>query len=111
MIDEATRLLSTIHSTFVASEAPKQINVSSSHARRLSHDIKTATNNILPGLEDIFNGSQERIEKLLASDLYPRFVKHQVTASATMALANDKERYPGLGDCFCLTDPRYVSSK
>ncbi|TGO55949.1 hypothetical protein BCON_0084g00170 [Botryotinia convoluta] len=106
LIDEATRLLSTIYSTFVSSEAPKQINISNSHARRLSHDIKSATNNILPGLEDIFNGSQEQIEKLLASDLYPRFVKHQVTASATMASANDKERYPGLGDCFCLTDPR-----
>ncbi|KAA8574671.1 hypothetical protein EYC84_003921 [Monilinia fructicola] len=106
LIDEATVLLSTIHSTFVSSEARKQINVSTAHARRLSHDIKRATHTILPGLEDIFHGSQEKIEKLLAGDLYPRFVKYQVTASATMALANDKERYPGLGDCFCMTDPR-----
>ncbi|APA06158.1 hypothetical protein sscle_01g009280 [Sclerotinia sclerotiorum 1980 UF-70] len=106
LIDEATRLLSTIHSTFISSEAPRQINISSSHTRELSHDIKNATYNVLPGLQDIFNESQEQIEKLLASDLYPRFVRHQVTASATMALANDRERYPGLGDCFCLTDPK-----
>ncbi|KAJ8070816.1 hypothetical protein OCU04_001177 [Sclerotinia nivalis] len=106
LIDEATRLLSTIHATFISSEAPKQINISSSHTRKLAHDIKSATYNILPGLQDVFNESQEQIEKLLASDLYPRFVKHQVTASATMALANNRERYPGLGDCFCLTDPK-----
>jgi PAS domain S-box-containing protein len=45
------------------------------------------------------------VEKLLASDIYPRFVKHQVTATATMALADHRERYQGLGDCFCITDP------
>ena len=48
------------------------------------------------------------MEKLLASDIYPRFVKHQVTAAATMALADHRERYQGLGDCFCMTDPKYV---
>ncbi|QSZ33691.1 hypothetical protein DSL72_005262 [Monilinia vaccinii-corymbosi] len=106
LLDEATCLLSTIHSTFLSSEATRQIKISSSHARQLSHDIKRATNEKLPGLEEIFDRSREQIEKLLASDMYPRFVKHQVTASATMALANEKERYPGLGDCFCLTDPR-----
>jgi PAS domain S-box-containing protein len=59
----------------------------------------------LPSLETIFLGAQEHVEKLLASDIYPRFVKHQVTATATMALADHRERYQGLGDCFCMTDP------
>jgi hypothetical protein len=56
-------------------------------------------------MENIFNGAQDHIEKLLAGDIYPRFVKHQITTSATVALGNDKSRFQGLGDCFCLTDP------
>ncbi|PQE28910.1 hypothetical protein CJF30_00003944 [Rutstroemia sp. NJR-2017a BBW] len=106
LLDETQRLLSSIYGTYIASEAPHQINISSTDARRLSRDIKSATQSILPSLEDIFNPSQAHIEKLLATDMYPRFVKHQVTASATMALASDRDRFPGLGDCFCITDPK-----
>ncbi|KAM3076853.1 hypothetical protein ACMFMG_003681 [Clarireedia jacksonii] len=106
LLDETQRLLSTIYGTYIAPDAPHQINIPNNDARQLSRDVKSATQSILPSLEDIFNSSQDHIEKLLATDIYPRFVKYQVTASATMALASDRERYPGLGDCFCITDPR-----
>jgi len=104
-LDEVTQLLSSINSTFVSAEAPRQLNISPSHAKELSMDIKYSTTNTLPTLESIFNGAQEQAEKLLASDIYPRFVKHQVTTSATLALSGSRERFAGLGDCFCLTDP------
>jgi len=61
-------------------------------------------------LETIFVGAQEQVEKLLAEDIYPRFVKHQVTTSATLALADHRERFQGLGDCFCLTDPHIADN-
>jgi hypothetical protein len=107
LLDEASQLLGTIHSTYTSADAPRQINISHSHIKRVSSDIRQASQFTIPALENIFVGAQESVEKLLASDIYPRFVKHQVTASATMALADHRERYQGLGDCFCMTDPRY----
>ncbi len=43
-------------------------------------------------------------------DMYPRFVKYQVTAQATLALADHREKFQGLGDCFCLTDPNVADN-
>lgn len=98
--------LGAIHAEFVQPGAPSQINIPLKLAKDVSSDLKEATTFTLPGLESIFAGAQEHIEKLLATDIYPRFVKHQITASATMALATHKERFSGLGDCFCMTDPQ-----
>ncbi|KAE9363619.1 hypothetical protein N431DRAFT_564246 [Stipitochalara longipes BDJ] len=105
LLDELSQTLGAIHSTYTSPDAPRQINLSHAHIKRISGDIKQATQLTLPSLETIFSDAQEHVEKLLASDIYPRFVKHQVTATATMALADHRERYQGLGDCFCLTDP------
>ncbi len=104
-MDEVSRTLGDIHATYTAPDAPRQINISPYTAKAISADIKQVTQSILPSLETIFLDAQENIEKLLASDIYPRFVKHQITAEATMALADHRERFAGLGDCFCLTDP------
>lgn len=56
-------------------------------------------------MESIFAGAKEHVEKLLATDICPRFVKYQITTSATLALPDDKSRFQDLGDCFCLTNP------
>jgi len=106
LIDETIRLLSTIHTSYISPAASRQINLLPTHRKRLSAQVKQASQIVLPDLDDIFSDAEKRAEELLASDIYPRFVKHQVTASATSALANGRERFPGLGDCFCLTDPR-----
>ncbi|CZR62126.1 related to nonphototropic hypocotyl protein 1 [Phialocephala subalpina] len=105
LLDEVTQTLASIHKTYTSPDAPRQVNISHHHLRRVSADIRQATQFTLPALDSIFIGAQEHVEKLLASDIYPRFVKHQVTAQATMALADHRERFQGLGDCFCLTDP------
>jgi hypothetical protein len=107
-LDEVTQILSTIHTTYTSTDAPRQIDLPYSQIKRISMEIKQATGLVLPGLESIFVGAQDQVERLLASDIYPRFVKHQVTASAASALANHRERFQGLGDCFCLTDPLFV---
>ncbi|KAH7312973.1 hypothetical protein BKA65DRAFT_467270 [Rhexocercosporidium sp. MPI-PUGE-AT-0058] len=105
LLDELTQLLGSIHSTYTSADAPRQINISHSQIKHVSADIKQATNLTLPALESIFTDAQHHVEKLLASDIYPRFVKHQVTTQASLALADHREKFQGLGDCFCLTDP------
>ncbi|KUJ16946.1 uncharacterized protein LY89DRAFT_616615 [Mollisia scopiformis] len=105
LLDEVTQTLASIHNTYTSPEAPRQVNISHHLIKRVSADIRQSTQFTLPTLDSIFINAQEHVEKLLASDIYPRFVKHQVTAQATMALADHRERFQGLGDCFCLTDP------
>lgn len=97
--------MSDIHRQFTSPEASRQLNLAQSMVKRINADIKHSTLSTLPAMELIFADAQEYIEKLLATDIYPRFVKHQMTTSAMKALSNDRGKYQGLGDCFCLTDP------
>ncbi|KAH8659240.1 hypothetical protein BGZ60DRAFT_517847 [Tricladium varicosporioides] len=110
LLDELTQLLSTIHHDYIAPDALNQINLPSSQSKKVSSDIKQVTHHTIPTIDSIFAGSQGQVERLLASDIYPRFVKHQITASATAAFSNHRERFAGLGDCFCLTDPRVADN-
>lgn len=105
VLEEANGLMSEIQSTFLTSDAPLEINIASTMSKRINGDIKQSRRNTFPTLEKVFAGAQEHIEMLIADDIYPKFVKHQLTISAAMALADDKSRYQGAGDCFCLTDP------
>lgn len=75
--------------------------------KQMNADIKMTTMTTLPAMELMFTDAQEHIENTLASDIYPRFVKHQMTTSAVKALSGGggRQKYAGLGDCFCLTNP------
>jgi len=110
MLEDITRLMSDIYTNYTATNAPSQINVPSQITKRVSKDLKHSNRVVLPAMEDIFLDAQDNVEKLLKSDIYPRFVKYQITASAAQALSDDTKRYAGLGDCFCLTDPAYVTT-
>lgn len=105
LLDELTKTMSEIYRSFTSAEAPRQLNLPSTMMKRMNADIKTTTLTTLPAMELIFSDAQENVEKLLASDVYPRFVKHQITMSAVKALSLDRDKYAGLGDCFCLTNP------
>lgn len=73
--------------------------------RSMQRDVKALAGRTLPGMETLFADMQARIEELVFEDVYPRFIRHQLALSATQALASDRHRYAGLGDCFCLTNP------
>lgn len=105
LLDELTKVMSDIHQSFTSVEAPRQLNISQNLIKRMNMDIKQTTLTTLPSMELIFSDAQLGIENILATDIYPRFVKHQMTVSAEKALSMGRGKYGGLGDCFCLTDP------
>ncbi|KAL9111188.1 MAG: hypothetical protein Q9187_007950, partial [Circinaria calcarea] len=105
LLDELTKVMSDIHHSFTSVEAPRQLNISQALIKRINMDIKQTTLTTLPSMELIFSDAQLCIENMLATDIYPRFVKHQMTVSAEKALSTARAKYGGLGDCFCLTDP------
>ena len=97
--------MADIYQNFTAPGANHPLNVSTPLNNRMNQDIKATQLNTIPALELIFADAQACTENILATDIYPRFVKHQMAVSASKALSHNREKYAGLGDCFCLTDP------
>ncbi|EON69103.1 hypothetical protein W97_08289 [Coniosporium apollinis CBS 100218] len=105
LLNELSKTLSDIHRNFISPNAPNQINLAQTVVKDLRMNMKTGIQTTLPKLESILTEAQDNIESLVYTDIYPRFVRHQVTISAAKALAGDRRKYQGLGDCFCLTNP------
>jgi hypothetical protein len=105
LLDELTKVMAEIYRSFTSPEAPRGLNIDKQLMKQMNADIKTTTLNTLPAMELIFSDAQLCVENVLATDIYPRFVKHQMTVSAEKALSSSRGKYGGLGDCFCLTNP------
>ena len=108
-INSLSREIVELHDEFVAPNSASQINVPEPVRVRTTQETKGAMNSTLPALEDLFRYAQIDIENLVYADVYPKFVRHQMTLSAAKALGGDRKQYAGLGDCFVLTDPNKVS--
>lgn len=98
--------MAAIHKSFISPGSANQVNVSQALLRRAHRDMKGIVNQAFPAMETVFTDLQEQIETMVYQDIYPRFVRHQVALSASRALASDRFKYQGLGDCFCLTNPK-----
>ena len=68
-------------------------------------DLKNLLAKTMPQMESVFLTAQNEVQNMVAGDIYPRFVRHQMSLSASRALATNKNKYAGLGDCFVMTDP------
>lgn len=95
-----------IHKQFISPGSAYQINVNGGLLKRAHKEMKSLISSAFPSMETVFTELQDQIETLVFQDVYPRFVRHQMALSATRALATDRFKYQGLGDCFCLTNPR-----
>ncbi|KAJ9610043.1 hypothetical protein H2200_006373 [Cladophialophora chaetospira] len=105
LLNEVAKYMFEIHRDYISVNADNQINIAESLLIKVNKDLKAALASTLPKLETVFVDSQNEIERLVAMDIYPRFVRHQMTKSAVKALSSDRGKYAGLGDCFVLTDP------
>ncbi|KAL8294499.1 hypothetical protein RB597_007817 [Gaeumannomyces tritici] len=104
-LNKIINTMTTIHESYLSDNSPKQVNLQSSVIKQLHRDMSSMVSTTLPSMESLFANAQESVRNLIYSDVYPGFVRHQLALSASRALAEDKSRYQGLGDCFCLTDP------
>ncbi len=106
LLKEAVTCMFEIHRDYISVTGQNQINIPESVVAQINKEMRTALTSTFPKLETVFVDAQKEIEALVATDIYPRFVRHQMTLSATRALAGDQQKkYAGLGDSFVLTDP------
>ncbi|KAK7908843.1 hypothetical protein PG985_016146 [Apiospora marii] len=98
--------LAHIHKSFISDSSATQLQGVPRELLLAAHrDIKTTVAGTFTGMEMLFADLQRRVEQSVVTDIYPRFVREKVSLSAIQALASDRHKYQGLGDCFCLSDP------
>lgn len=104
-LNQLTQTVFDIHKNFISVNAPNQVNLPDEVLLQINKNLKSMLTKTIPGMESMFVSAQSDIEKLVQKDVYPKFVRHQMVTSAAKALATNKNKYAGLGDCFVLTDP------
>jgi len=105
LLGEVAKSIYEIHKEFISTSAPSQINLREDLLVKTNNNMKASLATTLPAMESIFVDAQNDIERLVYTDVYPTFVRHQMSVSAAKALGGDRAKYAGLGDCFVLTDP------
>lgn len=108
LLGELTKMLVDIDQDFLSPRSQNQVNMPEALLDTTHSRVKLVVKKTVPVMELVLREAQQTMEQIVFADIYPRFVRHQMTMSASRALASDRYRYQGLGDCFCLTDPRYV---
>jgi PAS domain-containing protein len=104
-LNEVTKTVFDIHRSYISVNAPGHLNLGENILLKINNDLKSTLTTTVPKLESIFTNPQQEIESIVALDIYPRFVRHQLTKSAAKALAGNRSKYAGLGDCFVMTNP------
>lgn len=104
-MNQVTKTLFDIHRNFISVNSESQVNLDEDVLVQVNRNLKQLLSKTMPEMESIFVTAQSDIERLISSDIYPRFVRHQMTISATKALTTNVNKYAGLGDSFVLTNP------
>lgn len=75
--------------------------------RRLNTEMSDATTALLPRLDGMFDDAKVAVEQSLAQDIYPDFLKSQLSLSLqTIGPGYSPNQVcPGFGEAFCMTDP------
>lgn len=75
--------------------------------RTLSTETKDATTVLLPRLDGVFDDAKVVVEQSIAQDIYPDFLKSQLSLSlqAIGPGYSPNQVCPGFGEAFCMTDP------
>ncbi|KAH6648353.1 hypothetical protein BKA67DRAFT_661335 [Truncatella angustata] len=104
-VNNLAGILAVIHQSFISGQSQRQINISGEIVDEVHSNMKSLVKDGLPAMEALFEPMQEKIEHLVFTDIYPRFVRYQVAMDTAKSLSNNRRKYQGLGDCFCFSNP------
>ena len=111
MVNELSQAIVELQDEFVVPPSQAQIQVADELRAKTTEDTRAAMSSTIPQLESLFRPVQTDLEQQVYRDVYPKFVRHQMTLSATKALGRNRSQYAGLGDCFVLTDPSKADNR
>ncbi|KAM0346711.1 hypothetical protein ACHAPU_005426 [Fusarium lateritium] len=110
-LEQVVIQLSTISTSYTSITATSPINLPSPISKALNTNIKHLMTSLIPSLENMFLESKAFVEQRIVREIFPDFVKQQLSQCTSLALSLDAEGdsppnpYPGLKGSFCLSDP------
>ncbi|KAK7397966.1 hypothetical protein QQX98_012659 [Neonectria punicea] len=110
-LEQVVIQLSTISTSYTSITATSPINLPTPMSKTLNTNIKHLTTSLIPSLENMFLESKGYVEQRILREIFPAFVKQQLSLCTSVALSADAEGdsppspFPGLKGSFCLTDP------
>ncbi|KAL2259821.1 hypothetical protein VTK26DRAFT_6362 [Humicola hyalothermophila] len=111
-LDSLVSLMASISTTFSTPASSLSLDLSPEVAHGLKSNTRQFARSALPALETLYQDAKFTVEDRLAHELYPEFVKYQLSQILTASLSTSRtlsgeprSTYLGLGDAFCITDP------
>ncbi|KPM35450.1 hypothetical protein AK830_g11110 [Neonectria ditissima] len=110
-LEQVVIQLSIISTSYTSITATSPINLPTPMSKALNTNIKHLTTTLIPSLENMFLESKAHVEQRIVREIFPAFVKQQLSLCTSVALSADAEGdsppspFPGLKGSFCLSDP------
>ncbi|KAH7143750.1 hypothetical protein EDB81DRAFT_506316 [Dactylonectria macrodidyma] len=110
-LEQVVVQLATISTSYTSITATSPINLPTPMSKALNTNIKHLTNSLIPSLENMFLESKGYVEQRIIREIFPAFVKQQLSLCTSVALSAESEGdsppspFPGLKSSFCLSDP------
>ncbi|GKU04656.1 hypothetical protein FLAG1_06208 [Fusarium langsethiae] len=110
-LEQVVIQLSTISTSYTSITATSPLGLPPPMSKALNTNIKHLMTSLIPSLENMFLESKAFIEQRIVREIFPDFVKQQLSQCTSLALSLDAEGdsplnpYPGLKGSFCLSDP------
>lgn len=105
-------IMANISMKFTGVAASQPIRLPMAVSKSLNTDIKNVSTSLLPGLESLFDDAKTHIERSLAQEIYPDFLKTQLSLGLqTIGPGYSPSQIcSGFGDSFCITDSYQADS-
>lgn len=87
LLRQITDLVQDMNQSFAGPDAPQPLNLNSATLKQMGESLEALLRTLIPSMGTIFRDAKQFIEQTLITDIYPRFVKHQLTLSAENGLS------------------------
>ncbi|KAI5464931.1 hypothetical protein BGZ63DRAFT_379021 [Mariannaea sp. PMI_226] len=110
-LEQVVVQLSTISTSYTSITATSPLGLPSGMSKVINTNIKHLTTTLIPSLENMFLESKGFVEQRILREIFPAFVKQQLSLCTSVALSSETEGdlcrtpFPGLKTSFCLSDP------
>lgn len=106
-VDTVSSILSNISHKYIGVTASEPVRLPLTVGKMLNNEIREISNSVMNGLHSTFDDTKTAIEQSLAQDVYPDFLKNQMSLNLQIIGPgySPNQVCPGFGEAFCMSDP------